>query len=61
MRNELLKKIKNDLKSISLNALSEQMGINQPTLYRIVNDDSRGNIITWEKISKYYKRKEASA
>jgi len=57
MRTELLKKINSDLKKVNLNALSIKMGLEQPTLWRIVNAKSRGSIDVWEKINDYYKRR----
>jgi hypothetical protein len=54
MRKELFKKIKTDLAKMTLTELSARIGIQIPTLCRIVNGKSRGDIESWEKIAGYY-------
>jgi hypothetical protein len=56
MRKQLFRKINADLKKKSLNALSLEMGLKQPTLHRIVKGKSKGDITTWEKIEAFYRK-----
>jgi|WetSurMetagenome_2_1015567.scaffolds.fasta_scaffold565393_1 hypothetical protein len=59
MRKLLLKKINSDLKKQSLNSLAKEIGIHQPTLFRIVRETSQGSIGNWEIIETYYNIKES--
>jgi len=59
MRKELFEKIKADLKEMTLTELSARIGIQIPTLCRIVNGKSRGDIESWEKIAGYYRGKRS--
>ena len=56
MRTKLLKIINKDLKHHSLNSLAQEIGVKQPTLYRLVKGIYKGRMDTWEKIDKYYRR-----
>lgn len=58
MLKELLEKINQDLKEMTLTELSGRIGIQIPTLCRIVNGKSRGDFNSWEKIAGYYGREE---
>jgi|GEM_PF-3230368 len=54
MFKKLLEKLKTDLTKMTLTELSGRIGIQIPTLCRIVNGKSRGDIESWEKIAAYY-------
>ena len=58
MKKQLLEKINEDLKKTNLTALAKLMGLNQPTLFRLVTGQNGGRIDTWEKIEKYYFKKK---
>lgn len=53
----MLRLLNRDLKKVSLRSLAINIGLEQPTLWRLVNEKSHGSIATWEAIGLYYKKK----
>lgn len=51
-----LARLKKEADGARIVPLAKQMGIPHVTLWRILNGKSRGNVLTWAKIFKYYKK-----
>ncbi len=56
MREPLLKFLHKQVKDKTVSALAKEIGMEIPTLWRIMYGKSAGSIEAWEKIDKYYKR-----
>lgn len=55
MTEDLMKKLKRDLKKVSVNGLARKLLIPAPTLWRIVTGRSPGSLKTWNRIEECYK------
>jgi predicted transcriptional regulator len=54
IRNDHLKILRKEAKTFELKTLSKRIGITYSSLWRIVNQKSKGSASNWDKIFKYY-------
>ena len=61
MRDVLIPFLKHQLGYKTVPKLAEDIGIVYETLWRILEGQSKGNILTWEKIQVYYNKETSKA
>ncbi len=54
IKSKLLRKLKKDIESTSINAVSKKIGIPYPTIWRLYRGKFAGRMATWDKIDNYY-------
>lgn len=56
IREKILERLKKEAEGARLVPLAKSIGIHYVTLWRILNNKSKGNIANWDKIFTYYKK-----
>ena len=56
MREKFLAKLRRDVEKRGMKTIASETGLSIPTVWRLCNGKYLGNIPTWNKIEKYYKR-----